>query len=101
MAAAIFEATAAEVVPVAKVPVVALLQPLLPLEPGVTPLQLKLLAFPPSVRDALLPSVVPLTVTAPPTAVALAPTDGYEALQLLMAAARYAAKVAGGVLAAK
>ena len=48
MAAAMLEATVAVLLLVAKVPVVALLQPLLPAVPAVTLLQTKLLAVPPS-----------------------------------------------------
>lgn len=102
MAAAIFEATLAVVLPVAKVPMVALVQLLLPSQPAVTPLQVKLLTLPPSVMLLLeLPGVVLVIVTTPAFAVAVTPTAEYELSQLLMAAARYAARVAGVELAAK
>src|ERR1700694_5720938 len=96
MAAAIFKATAAVVLPVAKVPGGALLQPFVPTLPAVTILQAKLVAVPPSARPvAGLPGVVSVIVTAPPFTDAVTPTAGYETLQLLMAAARYEAIVAG------
>jgi len=49
MAAARFEATVALLLLVAKLPVVELVQAFVPAVPGVTLLQTKLLAFPPSV----------------------------------------------------
>ena len=71
MAAAIFAASAALLLPAAKVPVVALVQPLLP-EPVVTALQTKLLADLVSVRElAGLPSVVLAIVTTLPDTVAV------------------------------
>lgn len=50
IAAAMLEASAAVLAPLAKVPVVALVQPFVGDLPVVTLLQTKLLAFPPSVR---------------------------------------------------
>jgi len=102
MAAAMFEASAALLLPLAKVPVVALVQPLLPGEPVVTALQTKLLAFPPSVRVlAGLPSVVLAIVTTVPVEYAVTPTVGNELLQALMAFARFEATVAGRELTIK
>jgi len=95
MAVAIFAAVAALLPPAAKVPVVELVQPLLP-EPVVTALQTKLLAVLVSVSElAGLPKVVLLTVTTLPVTVAVTPTAGYAALQALMAFARLVAEVVG------
>ena len=75
MAAAMFEASAAALLPLAKVPVVALEQPFVGDPPLVTLLQTKLLAFPPSVRLlAGLPRVVLAIVTTEPVAYAVTPT---------------------------
>ncbi len=96
MAAAMFEASAAGVAPLIKVPVVALVQPLLPKPPVVTRLQTKLLAFPPRISEvAGLPSVVLVIVTTLPVADAATPTAGYAAVQALMALARFVAEVEG------
>jgi len=95
MAAAMFAASAAMLLPLAKVPAMALVQPLLG-EPEVTPLQTKLLAFPPSVRLlGAIPSVVLAIVTTLPVAYAVTPTAEYEVLQALMAFARFVATVDG------
>jgi hypothetical protein len=91
-----FAASAAVLLPLIKVPVVALVQPLLPGEPVVTALQTKLLAVLLSVRLlAGLPSVVLAIVTTLPVAYAVTPTAGYEVLQALMALARFEATMAG------
>jgi hypothetical protein len=77
MAAAMFEASAAGVAPLIKVPVVELMQPLLPEPPVVTTLQTKLLAFPPRISELTgLPSVVLVIVTTLPVADAATPTAG-------------------------
>jgi len=96
MAAAMFAASTAVLPPPAKVPVVALVQLLLPGEPAVTTLQTKLLAVLLSVRElAGLPSVVLAMVTTLPVAYAVTPTAEYELLQALIAFARFEATMAG------
>ncbi len=95
MAAAMFEATVA-VLPLPKVPVVALVQPLVEGEPEVTALQTKLLAVWLSVSElAGLPNVVLVIVTTLPIAFAVTPTAEYAVLQALMAFARLVAEVDG------
>lgn len=102
MAAAMLEATAAVLLRLAKVPVVALVQPFVGDEPVVTLLQRKLLAVPPSVRLlAGLPKVVLAILTTAPVAYAVTPTAAYEVLQALMALARFVAAVAGVELTIK
>jgi len=102
MAAAMFDASAAMLLPLINVPVVALVQPLLPAEPVVTALQTKLLAVLVRVRElAGLPSVVLAIVTTAPVEDAVTPTAGYEVLQALMAAAMFEATTAGLELTAK
>jgi len=97
-----FAASAAVLPPPAKVPVVALVQLLLPGEPLVTALQTKLLAVLLRVRLlAGLPSVVLAIVTTRPVADAVTPTAEYELLQALMAFARFEATMAGLELTAK
>jgi hypothetical protein len=96
MAAAMFAASAAVLTPPANVPLVALVQPLLPGAPVVTTLQTKLLAVLLSVRLlAGLPSVVLAMVTTLPVADAVTPTAANELLQALMAFARFEATMAG------
>jgi hypothetical protein len=91
-----FAATTAALPPPTKVPVVALVQPLLPGEPEVTALQTKLLAVLLSVRELVgLPSVVLPIVTTAPVEYAVTPTAGYVVLQALMVFARFVATVAG------
>jgi len=91
-----FEASAAVVLPAMKVPVVALVQPLLPEPPAVTALQTKLLAVLLSVSElAGLPSVVLVIVTTLPVAYAVTPTAAYELSQALMAFAKFVAEVDG------
>src|SRR5208283_613586 len=102
MAAAMFAASAAVLIPLAKVPVVELVQPLVGGKPVVTALQTKLLAFPPSVRVlAGLPRVVLPTVTTAPVEAAVTPTAGYAVLQALMALAKLVAAVDGMELTIK
>ena len=76
-----FEATVAAL-PLAKVPVVALVQPLVEGKPEVTALQRKCLAVLLRVRLlAGLPSVVLVIVATAPFEVAVTPTAGYALLQ--------------------
>jgi len=79
----------------AKVPAVELPQAFEPLDPAVVALQFT--ACPPPVVSVppkvAAPSPVPVTVTPLPLATAVKPTVGNEALQELIAAARFVASV--------
>jgi hypothetical protein len=92
-------ATSAVVAAVAKVPAVELPQALLPLLPAVTALHAKLLAVPPRVVSVdAVPMVPSVTVTTAPATLAVTPIGKVVwQLVLLIAAAKFAATVAGVV----
>ncbi len=95
IAAARLVASVPVVLLIANVPLVEVEQVFVPLEPAVRLPQLKLVVLSVPDRVMSVPGVVAVTVVTPRLDVAVAPTAENEVLQLLIAAARFAASVEG------